>query len=431
ATSTWGLLDTGSSSPSARQYHAMATTPSGVLLFGGTSGGNETWLFNTATSTWGLLDTGSASPSARQFLAMAALPGGDVLLFGGDGNLGDTWLFNNDGTTTATWTEQLTLTDSPSARHQHAMATTPSGVLLFGGSGSSGLLGDTWLFSLGEEPTTNTISVTSPATDATWVVGQTASITWTSAGLVTATTTIELSRNLGTSWVTLTTMTPTQGTYLWTVSGTTSANCFIRVTNGTTTGTSGTFTITHAASPASLSLAPATATIVAGTSTTYTLIAQDTSTNTWDVTSSGTYWIVEGGDGGTWSPTNTYTASKTGIWTVTASYLGTSTTATMEVTHSATVDRLVLAPATATILAGTDTAYTLTAYDTYTNTWDVTSSGTYSITSGAEGTWTNTNHYTSGKAVQWTVTGFYTFNCDSSARRKRRGHGIEDTSCLQ
>jgi len=27
--------------------------------------------------------------------------------------------------------------------------------------------------------------------------------------------------------------------------------------------------------------------------------------------------------------------------------------------------------------------------------------------------------------------GFYTFNCDNSPRRKRRSHGMEDTSCLQ
>ena len=51
----WTIVPTSTespSSPSARIFHAMAATPSGVLLFGGFDGvigyRNDTWLFNPA-----------------------------------------------------------------------------------------------------------------------------------------------------------------------------------------------------------------------------------------------------------------------------------------------------------------------------------------------------------------------------------------------
>jgi len=65
-----------------------------------------------------------------------------------------------------------------------------------------------------------------------------------------------------------------------------------------------------------------------------------------------------------------------------------------------------LAPATATVTAGTSISYTLTAYDAYGNDWDVTDSGTYTITPGAGGTWA-ANVYTAEVAGTWTVTGTY------------------------
>ena len=159
ATNTWGELKITDTitAPSARYGHAMAATPSGVLLFGGTDGRfrNDTWLFNTTSGAWGLLNTGSASPPPRMYHAMAATPSG-VLLFGGWGGSGtptyfaDTWLFTYGGTGTGTWTNVTPTapvsTNTPSARQGHAMAATPSGAILFGGTPTSGTCNDTWLF---------------------------------------------------------------------------------------------------------------------------------------------------------------------------------------------------------------------------------------------------------------------------------------------
>jgi uncharacterized repeat protein (TIGR01451 family) len=62
-----------------------------------------------------------------------------------------------------------------------------------------------------------------------------------------------------------------------------------------------------------------------------------------------------------------------------------------------------LTPATKTITAGQSISYTLTASDAFGNEWDVTSSGTYTITPGAGGSW-DANHYTSEIVGTWTVT---------------------------
>ena len=161
STNSWSRVST-SPTPSARNGLAMANTPSGVLLFGGYNGSgylNDTWLFNTTTNSWSLLTGSSSTPSARHGPAMATTPSGNVLLFGGKGSgfCNDTWLFN---TATNSWSEVFT-SPAPPDRYGHAMAATPSGVLLFGGSGSSGYRNDTWLFNTATN-TWGQIPVSSP-----------------------------------------------------------------------------------------------------------------------------------------------------------------------------------------------------------------------------------------------------------------------------
>ncbi|MEM3433259.1 MAG: Ig-like domain-containing protein, partial [Candidatus Methanomethyliaceae archaeon] len=84
---------------------------------------------------------------------------------------------------------------------------------------------------------------------------------------------------------------------------------------------------------------------------------------------------------------------------------GKSDTGTLVVGHGS-LDHVALSPKTATIPAGSSQSYTLTAYDPYGNSWDVTSSATFTITPSAGGSWSG-NTYTSEKAGTWTVTGSY------------------------
>lgn len=93
--------------------------------------------------TWTQQSPG-ASGAARNSFAMATDASGNVVLFGGwgpSGYLGDTWIWSG-----TTWTQQSPST-SPAARFGHAMATASSGnVILYGGMNTSGFLGDTWIW---------------------------------------------------------------------------------------------------------------------------------------------------------------------------------------------------------------------------------------------------------------------------------------------
>jgi hypothetical protein len=157
-------------SPPVRDSASMAYDPSSsqLVLFGGEnddSGNlNDTWTWDG--TTWSQVDdvgfpgcttSCPTSPSARDTATMADDEGlSDLVLFGGSGlsDLGDTWTW--DGTT---WSQVDDIGDpgcttscpaSPSARFSSSMADdlSSSQLVLFGGDGPHGLLGDTWTLSI-------------------------------------------------------------------------------------------------------------------------------------------------------------------------------------------------------------------------------------------------------------------------------------------
>jgi hypothetical protein len=116
---------------------------------------------------------------------------------------------------------------------------------------------------------------------------------------------------------------------------------------------------------------------------------------------------------GTISPTST-SAFVGGVWTgsVTVTLAGsdsitatdgaiTGTSNTFTVTHSSVVS-IAVSPVTQTISAGASQTYSATAADLFGNTWDVTGLVTWSIDSGAGGSWSGAT-YTSANAGSWTV----------------------------
>jgi YVTN family beta-propeller protein len=86
--------------------------------------------------------------------------------------------------------------------------------------------------------------------------------------------------------------------------------------------------------------------------------------------------------------------------TVTTSITGSQTGIT--VTHTSAVS-IAVSPSSASITAEASQAFTAAAQDAYGNTWDVTNSVTWSINSGAGGSWSGAA-YTSANAGSWTVT---------------------------
>jgi len=74
------------------------------------------------------------------------------------------------------------------------------------------------------------ITVTSPNGGEFWPIGITQTITWTSSWLD-GNVKIQLSRDGGTSWKTLSRSTPNDGTYDWKVTGPATTQARIRVSN--------------------------------------------------------------------------------------------------------------------------------------------------------------------------------------------------------
>ncbi len=125
-----------------------------------------------------------------------------------------------------------------------------------------------------------------------------------------------------------------------------------------------------------LALSPASATIAAGGSQAYTAQGRDQYDNALgDVTSTTTFSIAPNGS----CTGSTCTATTAEAHTVTGTSGGKTGTASLSVTGAA-LDHLVLAPASATITAGTSQTYTAEGRDQYDNSLgDVTSTTTFSI----------------------------------------------------
>ena len=126
--------------------HALAAAGAGqVVLFGGSYVPySDTWVYDLGANTW-IEKSPAAAPPARRGHGLASLGADQVLLFGGlDADyirLGDSWVYvlGEDE-----WTQWLPAV-SPSARNDHAMASTGSDqVLLFGGMDGN-YDGETWL----------------------------------------------------------------------------------------------------------------------------------------------------------------------------------------------------------------------------------------------------------------------------------------------
>jgi galactose oxidase-like protein len=157
-------LEQPSHAPSPRQCHSMASTPTGILLFGGfnysvkpyevdpASNGQlyeDTWLWDGVARDWVQLSPSSSPPPT--FGASAAYDSftGNVVLFGGSWanwvgcELDTTWLWDGN-----TWTQAFP-DHRPPARSGPVLVSDPSGgVLVFAGYNPTNGFGfsDSWQF---------------------------------------------------------------------------------------------------------------------------------------------------------------------------------------------------------------------------------------------------------------------------------------------
>lgn len=147
--------------PSARYWHAMAHLGEDqVLLFGGTDGFDETWVYDLSESTWAQLYP-SSHPQSLFWHSMVHIGTDQVLLFGGanGGYHDETCIYD---LSESTWTEQYPAT-KPSARwiHDGMAYIGEDRALVFGGQDGGGYCGDTWVYDL----SANTWTLLTPATE--------------------------------------------------------------------------------------------------------------------------------------------------------------------------------------------------------------------------------------------------------------------------
>ncbi|MCC6338797.1 MAG: hypothetical protein IT197_02350 [Acidimicrobiia bacterium] len=147
--------------PDARVAGGLADTPTGAVLYGGEEnlgnlGLTDQWSFDASTGEWtAVCGTGAlpaCAPGARGMHAMAG-HGGRVVMFGGlgaAGPLGDTWVSSDSG---ATWTQVCGGPSQPAcgpaARIGASMAWDGARFVLFGGGAPDDpptLFTDTWTF---------------------------------------------------------------------------------------------------------------------------------------------------------------------------------------------------------------------------------------------------------------------------------------------
>ena len=165
--------------------------------------------------------SGGSAPTVTGFNPTSG-PVGTVVTVNGTGLLGATSVAFN-GTAAPTFNvisaTQITATVPTGATTGTIAVTTPGGTATSSGS-----------FTVTSAAAT--LTVTSPNGGETWPISSAQTITWTSTGLLaTSYVKIELSRNGGTTWTTLTASTPNDGTHPWTVSGTATTQARIRITS--------------------------------------------------------------------------------------------------------------------------------------------------------------------------------------------------------
>jgi hypothetical protein len=190
--------------------------------------------------------------------------------------------------------------------------------------------------------------------------------------------------------------------------GSWSSNVYTSHTSGTWTVTAtvgsvqGTATLTvNVGSLYSVSVSLNPSTVTAGSTTTATATGYDSCGNSLG-TETAT-WSISSGAGGSWS-SNVYTSHTSGTWTVTATVGSVQGTATLTV-NVGSLYSLTVTLSPSTVTAGGTTTATDVGYDSCGNSLgSETSSTTWSILSGAHGSWSS-NVYTSYTSGSWTVTG--------------------------
>jgi hypothetical protein len=145
----------------------------------------------------------------------------------------------------ASWT--VLASSAPASGSQAWTATAPAttaAIIRVSSNGALPVAGASGPFSIGAPA----LAVTSPAAGASWTIGTAQAITWSTNLLPSATVKVQISRNGGGTYTTLSSSAPNTGSYVWTATGAATTSAVVRVTaNGVSaSGVSETFSLVAA-----------------------------------------------------------------------------------------------------------------------------------------------------------------------------------------
>ncbi|XP_074292980.1 protein GLUTELIN PRECURSOR ACCUMULATION 3-like isoform X1 [Silene latifolia] len=133
--------------PSPRAFHVAIAIDCHMFIFGGRSGGKrlgDFWVLDTDIWQWSELTGFGDLPPARDFAAAAPIGNQKIVMCGGwDGKkwLSDVYVLD---TISLEWRELSISGNVPPARCGHTATMVERRLLVYGGRGSSGIMGDLW-----------------------------------------------------------------------------------------------------------------------------------------------------------------------------------------------------------------------------------------------------------------------------------------------
>ncbi|XP_021731470.1 rab9 effector protein with kelch motifs-like [Chenopodium quinoa] len=137
----------GQVGPSPRAFHVAVAIDCHMFIFGGRSGAKrlgDFWVLDTDIWQWSELSGFGDLPPARDFAAAAPIGNQKIVMCGGwDGKkwLSDVYVLD---TISLEWTELSISGTVPPARCGHSATMVEKRLLVYGGRGSSGIVGDFW-----------------------------------------------------------------------------------------------------------------------------------------------------------------------------------------------------------------------------------------------------------------------------------------------
>jgi hypothetical protein len=163
--------------------------------------------------------------------------------------------------------------------------------------------------------------------------------------------------------------------------------------------------------------------ITAGDRINCSATAYDVVGNSIDVTFF-TNWTASNGGHGAWIA-NTYLSAKAGVWNITATIANLSSISFLIVSHASPVS-IAVSPQNAQVTAGQSQPFAASAFDAYSNSWDVTNSTVFTLNLAAGGSWQG-NTYQSARAGNWNVSGTFGSLLDATILTVNHGEAINLT----